>query len=130
MTEQTTIDAPTTEKAPAKKAPNLTGLARTAIPNESKVFIREVGEPSEKGGIKSFRVLVAKVSEDGEVSLRDVTKTLRSVPGADFKGRGRPRSEAVVRLDPSAKGAAKTALARQIATALYGEQGKINAQMI
>lgn len=78
----------------------------------------------------SFRVYTSKILEDGEVSLRDITRTLKNVPGADLKHAGRPRKDATLRAKAEGRVKASTMLGRQIATALYGEEGRITVQAL
>lgn len=54
---------------------NLIGLARTALPNGGKIFVTPVA--ASEGGVVSFRVYTSKVSDSGEVSLRDITRLSR-----------------------------------------------------
>ena len=107
---------------------NLIGLARTALANGGKIFVTPVAVS--EGGVTSFRVYTSTVSESGEVSLRDITKTLKRVEGADLKHRGRPRKDETLRAKPEGRVKASTMLGRQIATALYGDEGKITVQAL
>lgn len=106
--------------------PNTIGLARTAVKNGSKLFVTPVS--TSESGVVSFRTYAATVNEQGEVSLRDVTKTLKNVPGADLKHRGRPRKDSTLRARSEDRMRPATVLGRQIATALYGEDGKVTVQ--
>ena len=107
---------------------NIAGLVRNVIANGSKVFTAEVGVS--EGGVTSFRVYAPAVTEEGEVTMRDVTKMLRNVPGVDLPTRGRPRTEVVVRSRQVGRKAAHKVLAARIAHALYGEEGTINVQAL
>lgn len=108
---------------------NLIGLARTALKNGGKIFVVPVS--TSEGGVTSFRVYTHTAPTDsGEVSLRDITKTLKRVEGADLKHRGRPRKDETLRAKPEGRVKASTMLGRQIATALYGEDGKITVQAL
>lgn len=108
------------------KNSNLIGLARTALPNGGKVFVTPTSVSD--SGVTSFRVYTSKVTDNGEVSLRDVTRTLKSVPGADLKHRGRPRHDQTIRARAEGRLKPSTVLGRQIAIALYGEDGKVTVQ--
>lgn len=108
--------------------PNLIGLARTALANGGKIFVTPTA--TSDSGVVSFRVYTSKVAEDGEVSLRDITRTLKNVPGADLKHAGRPRKDATLRAKADGRVKASTMLGRQIATALYGEEGRITVQAL
>ena len=107
---------------------NLIGLARTALANGGKIFVTPVAESD--SGVVSFRVYTSKVSEEGEVSLRDITRTLKNVPGADLKHAGRPRKDETLRAKADGRVKASTVLGRQIATALYGDEGKVTVQAL
>lgn len=107
---------------------NLIGLARTALPNGGKIFVTPVA--ASDGGVVSFRVYTSKVSDSGEVSLRDITKTLKSVEGADLKHRGRPRHDQTLRAKADGRIKPATVLGRQIASALYGDDGKVSVQAL
>lgn len=102
------------------------GFARTAIPNGGKVFVTPVAESAT--GVVSFKVYTAKVSDTGEVSLKDATKTLKNVEGTDLRHRGRPRHDMTLRAKADGRVKASTVLGRQIASALYGEEGKVTVQ--
>ena len=107
---------------------NLIGLARTALANGGKIFVTPVAESG--SGVVSFRVYTSKVSEEGEVSLRDITRTLKNVPGADLKHAGRPRKDETLRAKADGRVKASTVLGRQIASALYGDEGKVTVQAL
>lgn len=105
---------------------NLIGFARNALANGGKVFVTPVSVSD--SGVTSFRVLTARVDDSGEVALRDITKTLKTVPGADMKHAGRPRHDETLRAKPAGRVSAAKVLGRQIAFALYGEEGKVTVQ--
>lgn len=109
----------------AKNTQNLIGFARNSVKNGGQIFVTRAGESD--SGVVSFRVYSGKAVND-EVSLTDVTKTLKSVDGADLKHRGRPRTEIVLRATPEGRVKASTVLGRQIATALYGAEGKLSVK--
>ena len=108
--------------------PNLIGLARTALANGGKIFVTPVSVS--EGGVTSFRVYTAAQDSTGEVSLRDITRTLKGVEGADLKHRGRPRKDETIRAKSDGRLKASTVLGRQIATALYGDEGKVTVQAL
>lgn len=105
---------------------NLIGFARNAVKNGGKIFVTPTA--TSDSGVVSFRVYTSKVTETGEVSLRDVTKTLKGIDGTDLKHRGRPRHDQTLRAKAEGRVKPSTVLARQIATALYGESGKVTVQ--
>lgn len=110
------------------KNSNLIGFARNAVANGSKIFTVPVRES--EGGVVSFRVYASKTLADGEHSLTDVTKVLKGVDGADLKHRGRPSTETVLRAKSDGRLKPSTVLGRQIATALYGDEGKVTVQAL
>ena len=105
-------------------AQNLIGLARNALANGGKIFVVPVSESD--GGVVSFRVYTLA----GTDSLRDITRTLKNVPGADLKHAGRPRKDETLRAKADGRIKASTVLGRQIATALYGEEGRVTVQAL
>ena len=107
---------------------NLVGLARHALKNGGKIFVTPVAVSG--SGVTSFRVYTAVDGEDGQVSLRDITRVLKGTPGADLKHAGRPRKDETIRAKADGRVKASTVLGRQIATALYGEDGKITVQAL
>lgn len=112
----------------AQKNTNLIGLARTALGNGGKIFVTPVAESD--SGVVSFRVYTSKIAETGEVSLRDITRTLKNIPGTDLKHAGRPRKDETLRARADGRVKASTVLGRQIASALYGEDGKVTVQAL
>lgn len=108
----------------AQKNTNLIGLARTALANGGKIFVVPVSESD--GGVVSFRVYTLA----GTDSLRDITRTLKSVPGADLRAQGRPRKDETLRAKSDGRLKPSTVLGRQIANALYGAEGKVTVQAL
>ena len=120
MTETTnTTTAPAVDEDTLK-------AARKAIPNGGRIFVTDQGVTDT--GIASFHVYAAKITRAGHVLMSDVTDTLKALPGADGKFRGRPRNESVLRAKGDEKSRPAKVLSQQIASALYGDEGKVTVQ--
>lgn len=121
MTENTN----TNTTAPAIDADTLKA-AQKAVPNGGRIFVTDQGVTDT--GIASFHVYAAKITRAGNVLMTDVTDTLKALPGADGKFRGRPRNESVLRAMGDDKTRPAKVLSEQVAQALYGAEGRLTVQ--